>query len=286
MNRVHRKVTILIIILLFSNISFADNLFQAKVNADILNIRSKPSIESEKSGQLRNSQMVYIEMGSEFSMLLDGRGYVSNDFLDIGNQLTEVEITTDTDVFGLPDENSRVLASVKKGEKLYVSRYFDGFLQVSIGEVLGFVSLEKTALFETNTEKFNLENDELLKKFKTHLGKDYHWGHEGPNSFDCSGFTLFIYKEYYGYKLPHSSSSMSKLGTYVEKENLKFGDLVFFTTDRSGNVNHVGVYIGNGEFIHASSAKDKVMISPLNKGFYDEVYKWGKRFFWFFLDKL
>ncbi|MCT4632829.1 MAG: C40 family peptidase [Firmicutes bacterium] len=280
MNRIHRKVTILIIFSLFSSISFGDNLFQAKVKADILNIRSGPSIDSKKSGELSDDQLIYIEKGKEFSMLLDGRGYVSNDFISLGEEVSKVKLIENVDVLGLPNKESRVLLSMEKDTEIEVSRYYQGFFQVSIDGKLGFIPVTSTDVGEEKEElSISADNEALLKEFKTHLGKRYAWGQEGPNTFDCSGFTLFIYKKYYKYNLPHSSRSMSKLGTYVDKKDLIFGDLVFFTTDRSGNVNHVGVYIGNGQFIHASSGKGKVIISPINSGFYDETYKWAKRIF-------
>lgn len=280
MNRIHRKVTILIIISFFSSISFADNLFQAKVNADILNIRSGPTIESEKTGELNNNQLVFVEKGKDFSMLLDGRGYVSNDFINLGDEIVRVKLIEDVEILGLPNKESRVIASMAKGTEIDISRYYEGYLQVSVDGVLGFIPIKSTELGEEKeSTAIGLDNEALLKEFKTHLGKRYAWGQEGPNTFDCSGFTLFIYKKYYNYKLPHSSRSMSVLGKHIDKKNLKFGDLVFFTTDRSGNVNHVGVYIGNSQFIHASSGQDKVVISPINTGFYYETYKWARRIF-------
>ncbi|MBN2767530.1 MAG: C40 family peptidase [Campylobacterales bacterium] len=105
------------------------------------------------------------------------------------------------------------------------------------------------------------------------LGKRYVWGAVGPGQFDCSGFTSYVCRQY-GINIPRTSFYQSKYGKPVNRDNLKKGDLIFFDTskERKGKVNHVGIYIGENKFIHASSSKKKVVVSQLNGTFY------GKRF--------
>jgi len=118
----------------------------------------------------------------------------------------------------------------------------------------------------------------LPKTAKKHLGKRYVWGATGPYRFDCSGFTSYVCKKN-GVCLPRTSISQSKVGKYVSRNNLVAGDLIFFDTSkrRKGYVNHVGIYIGNNKFIHASSAKKKVVVTSLDKPFYKSRFKWGRR---------
>jgi len=114
---------------------------------------------------------------------------------------------------------------------------------------------------------------------KKKLGRRYVWGATGKkNTFDCSGFTKYVYSKN-GISIPRTSINQSKYGKYVSRKNLKKGDLVFFDTSkrRKGYVNHVGIYLGNGKFIHASSAKKKVVITSLNKKFYSQRYKGARR---------
>ena len=114
---------------------------------------------------------------------------------------------------------------------------------------------------------------------KKKLGRRYVWGATGTkNTFDCSGFTKYVYKKN-GIDIPRTSINQSKYGKYVSRKNLKKGDLIFFDTSkrRKGYVNHVGIYLGNGKFIHASSAKKKVVITSLNKNFYSQRYKGARR---------
>ena len=87
------------------------------------------------------------------------------------------------------------------------------------------------------------------------LGDPYVWAGAGPNSFDCSGLTQYAYKAA-GISLPHSSNLQSTMGTYVAKADLQPGDLVFFYSP----VSHVGMYIGNGQMVHAPTSGDVVKV--------------------------
>lgn len=99
---------------------------------------------------------------------------------------------------------------------------------------------------------------------KDQLGKPYVWGAAGPNSFDCSGFTLYVYSKF-GKSLPHNSAAQSNSGTTVSKGDIIPGDLLFFKTGGSSVINHVGIYIGNDQFIHGSSGRGSVYISDLSE---------------------
>jgi len=118
----------------------------------------------------------------------------------------------------------------------------------------------------------------IIQLAKSKLGRRYVWGASGSNAFDCSGLTTYVCKKN-GIKLPRRAIAQSKVGKYVPRNQLKPGDLVFFDTSkhRRGYVNHVGIYIGNGKFIHASSAKHKVTITNLNKPFYSQRFKVARR---------
>ncbi len=117
-----------------------------------------------------------------------------------------------------------------------------------------------------------------LTAAKKQLGKKYVWGATGPYSFDCSGFTKYVCDKN-GICIPRTSIKQSKVGKRVTRSQLKAGDLIFFDTSRRrrGYVNHVGIYIGHNKFIHASSAKRKVVITSLEAPFYKARFKWGSR---------
>jgi cell wall-associated NlpC family hydrolase len=127
-------------------------------------------------------------------------------------------------------------------------------------------------------------NKKIIQKIATYakkkLGNKYVWGATGPKTFDCSGFTRAVFHSTTGIKIPRVSREQAKVGKYIKYKELRAGDMVFFDTEKkySGKVNHVGIYLKNGNFIHASSAKKKVIISSFKKKpFYKKRFLWGRR---------
>ncbi len=132
----------------------------------------------------------------------------------------------------------------------------------------------------SSTKKSNFNKSKKIETdAKKKLGKRYVWGASGTrNTYDCSSFTKYVYRKN-GISIPRTSIKQSKHGKYIKRKDLKKGDLVFFDTSkrRKGYVNHVGIYLGDNKFIHASSAKKKVVITSLNKNFYSKRYKGARR---------
>jgi LysM repeat protein len=122
-------------------------------------------------------------------------------------------------------------------------------------------------------------NSKVIRVAKRYLGRRYVWGAVGPRSFDCSGFTQYVMRKSKGVRLPRVSRKQAYYGRYVSRSHLRPGDLIFFDTSRRrrGYVNHVGIYIGNNKFIHASSGRHRVVITSLNRPFYRARFKWGRR---------
>ena len=117
---------------------------------------------------------------------------------------------------------------------------------------------------------------QIVSYAKQFLGVPYVYGGNGPNSFDCSGFTSYIYR-HFGYTLNRTASTQLSNGVAVSKSELLPGDLVFFRYNTSYPASHVGIYIGNGQFIHASTNKYQVQIDQLMTGHYANVYIAARR---------
>ena len=133
-------------------------------------------------------------------------------------------------------------------------------------------------IFSDSSKKNTDKCKKITSLAKTKLGKRYVWGASGnKNTYDCSSFVKYVYKKN-GIELPRTSIMQSKVGKYVKRDELQKGDLIFFDTSkrRKGYVNHVGIYLGDNKFIHASSAKKKVVVSNLSK-FYAQRYKGARR---------
>lgn len=107
------------------------------------------------------------------------------------------------------------------------------------------------------------------------LGKPYKTAAAGPNSFDCSGLTYYLYGQL-GIKLPRSSKTQINAGVQVSRDNLEYGDLVLFARDGK-NINHVGIYVGDGNFVHSPQTGDVVKIQTLTSGYYSNSYYAARR---------
>ncbi len=121
--------------------------------------------------------------------------------------------------------------------------------------------------------------EKILETAKKLVGVKYVYGGSSPSGFDCSGFTTYVFKQS-GIGLERVAADQSKQGKHVDKGDLKPGDLVFFDTNGGRNfVNHVGIYIGDGSFIHASSGRNshRVVVTELSESFYVNAYMTARR---------
>ncbi len=134
----------------------------------------------------------------------------------------------------------------------------------------------------TNKENNNKEessyissNSSVIDLAYSKLGCPYVWGAEGPNSFDCSGLTSYVFRKA-GVSLPRTSSSQYGVGRSVSRSNLQAGDLVFFATG-GGGISHVGIYVGGGNMVHAPQTGDVVKVSNINSSYWQKTYVGAKR---------
>ena len=147
----------------------------------------------------------------------------------------------------------------------------------------------QSALFSSNAPKYDgktsVDTDtsstaaKIIATAKQYMGCTYVYGTSGPNTFDCSGFTCFVFKKY-GYSLLRSAQQQGYDDNYerLTRSELKMGDIVCFNTISDNDLSdHVGIYISDGNFIHASSGGGCVMISNLDSGYYNRVFSWGRR---------
>ncbi len=117
----------------------------------------------------------------------------------------------------------------------------------------------------------------MLKRALALLGTPYRWGGTSPDGgFDCSGLVGYVFRTALGIELPRVSRDMANDGEQVERTALTAGDLVFFS--RRGNlVDHVGIYLGNGQFVHAPRTGKDVMVSDLDRGYWSGKFLQARR---------
>jgi len=215
------------------------------VSAEGLRVRKGPSTDDEEITSLSKNDKVEIigQEGNWYKIKIDGEiGYISAKYIsDI--KLPE---TTSRSGSALKDEQSN---KVEEEEK------------------------------ESNSEESTTgtTGTEVIEYAKQYLGYKYVSGGASPEAgFDCSGFTTYVYK-HFGITLNRSSKDQIKNGVAVEKSNLQLGDIVLFNNDANTKIGHVGIYVGNGNFIHASNPSDGVKITTLESGYYAKRYVGARR---------
>lgn len=133
-------------------------------------------------------------------------------------------------------------------------------------------------LKEKQGKKLDMVRKTLVSNAHSYIGTPYKWGGSSSSSgFDCSGLTRAVYR-LNGLDLPRVSQEQFRAGKFILRTNLQQGDLVFFTTNNSKSINHVGIYIGNGEFIHAPGTGKTVTKAKLNSPYWKKVYKGARTY--------
>ena len=124
-----------------------------------------------------------------------------------------------------------------------------------------------------SSTRYGNKRDRIVEFAKKQIGKPYFYGASGSEMFDCSSFVQYVFKTAANINLPRVSYQQAEFKPKITS-NIKKGDLLFFETLGKGRISHVGIYIGNRQFIHASSKSKKVTVSDFS-GFYQEKFRWA-----------
>ena len=263
-----------------SQVAYADSVEYRVITGDDVNFRKGPSSDYASLGKLNKGYKVeYISETNSWSKVK----YVAQTSTTSNTQVKYVNCTS-LNVRSGPGTSYSIIKSISTNTKVEVISTNNGWSKIKEGSTTGYVSAKYLSDSQTssstssNTTSTSTSASKLVSYAKSLLGKPYVWGAQGPSSFDCSGFTYYVFKNCANITLPRTSVDQSTYGITVSKSNLKVGDLIFFDTDgaNDGNVSHVGIYIGSNQFIHSSSTKGKVVISDFTN-YYNNAFVRAKR---------
>ena len=116
----------------------------------------------------------------------------------------------------------------------------------------------------------------IAREALTYRGRPYRFGGESPRGVDCSGLAVAVLRKW-GKVLPHTSAGLFKNGVTIAKQLLQQGDLVFFRNTYRAGISHVGIYIGEGKFVHAANSRKGVIVTPLSAPYYAHRYAGARR---------
>ena len=258
------------------------------VTADALRLRSTPAAEGEILATVSSGTNVVVLDEAE-----DGwykvnynsvEGYMSGEYLDVATKADTAlgygKVDADGSTLNMRAGASTSfgsLCSIPSGTVLELEGIYEGWYKVTYAGNTGYVSSDYiTITTEPATSTSSALGEQIVALAKQYLGTPYVLGGNGPSSFDCSGFTKYIYAQF-GYTLNRTATDQLQNGVSVSRDELQPGDLVFFKYNTSKPVSHVGIYIGNGEFIHASTNRYMVQIDQMNTGHYANVFVYARR---------
>lgn len=283
----------------------------AYVTASALRLRSMPSTGSQTLAYGYRDEAVVVlgKVGAWYQVSYNLQtGYMHSDYLRfLAKENIELGYGrvngSSVNVRSGPGTGNAIVGRANLGDSAYIIGINDQWLRVIHGDSLGYIRSDYVDLTEIPYENRasskepifyidgkstgtipsaqalkgktdGLARQEIVNTAKQYIGVPYVWGGTSPKGFDCSGFVQYVFAKH-GVSLPRTSSQQWGVGSPVSRDALRAGDLVFFNTNGQG-VSHVGIYIGNGQFIHASSSRG-IMISELSNSYWSPRYVGAKQ---------
>lgn len=215
-------------------------------------------------------------------------GYMSAEYLDFSSEM-ELSASgsisaTDVNLRSGPGTSSSVVRVTSLGESVEILGVSGSWYRVSAGGDTGYIRSDYVSLSGGSSEDAPVAvsggsiGEQIAAFAKQFLGTPYVWAAESPEEgFDCSGLVSYCFQSF-GYSTNRTAATLFNNGRAVEKSELQPGDAVFFRSDGSGYISHVGLYIGGGQMIHASSSAGEVVITNIeDSDYYTRNYVGARR---------
>lgn len=228
--------------------------------ADVVDL--KPEVKPSATSLIFNRELGLKDTGSDVKLLQEAL-----------KAMGHLEIDDTTDYFGNQTQEALIAFQSSQGLKA------DGIAGLRTVEAINTVLTGRSIALPVATRGSDISTKatDIIATGKKYLGAPYVYGASGSKSFDCSGFTTFVFKQH-GITLPRATTGQATFGTKVSKSDLQPGDLLIFSNTYKKGPSHAGIYMGNGQFIHASSVgSGGVVISDLNSNYYSNHFSYGRR---------
>mgnify|MGYP003197472007 CR=1 FL=1 len=204
-------------------------------------------------------------------------GYVSGDYLSVVAEKVYGQVVADAlNIRTGPGTEYATCGSLSNGtvvEILDTIGGMGGWYKIA----QGYVSTDYVAMVDASVVNGSAKGAAIAQYAKQFVGYPYVYGGSSPSGFDCSGFVTYVCNQN-GISVNRTASAQMSNGTAVSKAQLQPGDLVFFNSGNSSKLaTHVGIYLGNGQFVHASTPSTGVIISDLNSSYYTNTYVGARR---------
>lgn len=259
-----------------------------------LNVRSGPSTSAQRLGTLPKGTAIKVTAlkNNWYTTTYNGRtGYVSAQYVTsqkpssvtptVNANTGIVYTTARLNVRIRPSTTSAKLGVLDRGATVSTRNLSNGWYLISYNGKTGYISSQYTSKSKPNSSpsSANVSITEAIAIARRYIGYPYVWGGNGPDAYDCSGFTKMLYAKM-GKAIPRTSYAQYSNCQKVSTSNLKAGDLVFFSTSTpiSKTVSHVGFYIGNGYMIHAANTRQGIILDNINSNYYSQRYIGGGRY--------
>ena len=253
-----------------------------------LRVRSQASTESKVLARLDHGTQVEVISTAEngWYQIVCGNitGYVSSDYLVV-DAAQEAEpaaaeprygkvTTASLNIRSGAGTDYDKVGSLKAGKIVTILSEADGWYQIESG----YVSADYVTIVDADEATRSNKGQEIADYALQFVGYRYVYGGSSPKGFDCSGFTSYVYRQF-GYSINRSASDQLDNGTSVSMSELQPGDLVMFKKSGTGSkrASHVGIYIGGGQFVHASTSKVGVIVSNMSDAYYTSGFVGGRR---------
>ena len=232
--------------------------YQVNITASALNIRTSPSTSGSIAGQYHQGDIVTV-IAQSGDWLQTSKGYISTKYTSSASYQAMITASS-LNIRQAPSTSAQTLGTYSKGTVVTVIGKSGDWLQTSKGYIFASYT-QKVDVSSTASRGSSLTTTgaQIVAVAQRYIGVPYVYGGASPSGFDCSGLVQYVFNQV-GISIPRVAVDQSKGGIAVSKANLQPGDLVFFGSP----VSHVGIYIGNDQFINAPKTGDVVKISTLS----------------------